>query len=174
MIHGDTLTIDAFWVSDEFFPTEQEHTSRTGQIFHDYYLGDASHLGWMDLVQLRTMIQKNNIKHIILKNLDILGQIAEHTKEIPICNAYLYNGQVISKLPKKVDFSRCHPMYTITKFGGWKFNNNYCSLHHRAQSYMECLLLHTKVETVTCYTNKVKFTVSRLENGCPVLKTEKI
>ena len=174
MIHGNTLTIDAFWVSDEFFPTEQEANSKFGGIFHHYYMGNASHLGWMDLVQLRAIIQQNNISHIILKNLDILGQIAEQTKEIQICNAYLYNGQVIVKLPKKVDFRRCHPLYNITKFGGWQFNDNSCQLPHRAQSYMECLLIHTKIETVTCYTKKVKFTVFRKPNGCPDLKTETI
>ena len=174
MIHGDTLTIDAFGVSDKFFPTEQEDTSRIGQIFHDNYLGPHAHLGWMDLVQLRTIIQKHNIKHIILKNLDVLGEIAEHTKEIKICNSYLYNGQVILKLPKKVDLHRCHPLYNLTKLGGWKFSNNSCTLPHRAQSFMECLLVHTKVETVACYTNKAKFTVYRKSNGCPDLKTEKI
>ena len=174
MIHGDTLTIDAFWTSDEFFPTEQKSTSPVGRIFHDYYLGSASHLGWMDLVQLRTIIQNNNIKHIILENLDVLGQIAEHTKQIQICNAYLYNGQVIIRLPKKVDFNRCHPQYGLVKFGGWKLSDNCYELPHRTESYMRSILLHTKVESVACYTNKVKVTVYRKENGCPYSKTEKI
>lgn len=174
MIHSDTLTIDAFWTSDEFFPTEQKPTAPVGRIFHDYYLGSASHLGWMDLVQLRTIIQNHNIKHIILENLDVLGQIAEHTKQIQICNAYLYDGQVIIRLPKKVDFKRCHPQYSLVKFGGWKFSNNCSELPYRVESYMRSILLHTKVESVACYTDKVKVTVYRKGNGCSYSKTEKI
>ena len=173
MIHGDTLTIDAFGISNHFFPSEEDKSSQIGKIFHDYYSGNASHLGWLDLVQLRTIIKKHAIKHITLTNLDVLGKIAEKTKEIKICNAYLYDGRVIIQLPKKVNLRDCHPIYDV-KFGGWSFTANSCMLPHRAESYMQYLLMHTKVETVSFSTNKVKVTAYRTVKGYPELRIEKI
>ena len=97
-MHGNTLIIDAFWVDNKPFPTAQATNFGDGRAFHDYYCGTARYLGWMDLVLLKDIIKKNHINHIILHNLDVLGQIAEETKEIKVCIAYEYHKIIFHSL----------------------------------------------------------------------------
>ena len=170
----DTLTINAFWAAEKSFPSEQAPTSRTGKIFHEYYSGKEPHLGWMDLVQLRTLIKENHIKHIILKNLDILGKIGYITKEIKVCISYVYDYQVLSYIPQKVNLKKCKPSFRTIVFGGWDLSDTDDEIPSRAEHYMRSLLVYTKVESITYSNSKVKVTAYWQSSNTPVVISEKI
>ena len=119
-MHGNTLILDAFWVSNKKdFPTLLDPSTKEGKVFHDFYEGTARHLGWMDLVLLKSIIKKHNITHIILKNLIALGRIAQRTKVVRVCVSYENHRTIVRTVPEKEDFEHCKPVYTDAVIGGW-------------------------------------------------------
>jgi len=180
-MHGNTLIIDAFWVDDKPFPTALPPNSGDGRAFSDYYCGTARYLGWMDLVLLKDIIEKHRIKHIILQNLDILGQIAEVTKDIKICVAYEYNHYVVNSLvhnkriplsSREIDLIHCKPIYQSVEFGGWELFEDAEEVPSRVQYYIRFLLIHTRVDSITYMNNKIKFTAHFDFLGNVKFKTE--
>lgn len=154
-----TLILDAFWVDNKPFPTMQSPNSNYGHAFYDYYYGDARFLGWMDLCQLKTIIKKHNITNIILQNLDAFGRICDIIGEVKVCVAYTYNKfYILHSIRKTEDLKHCVPIYATIEFGGWDFNES-SELPVRAQMYMQYLLIHTHVNSITTFNEKSKFTV---------------
>lgn len=183
-MHGNTLIIDAFWVDNKPFPTALCPNSGDGRAFADYYCGDARYLGWMDLVLLKDIIKKHHIKHIILQNLDTLGEIAEITKEIKICVAYEYHKIIFKSLdrnkaifltsPSEADLIHCKPIYQTIEFGGWELSENDSEFPSRAKMYIRHLLIHTRVNSITYMNNKIKLTALFDIIGNVVFKTEEV
>ena len=181
-MHGNTLILDAFWVDDKHFPTAQAANYGDGRAFYDYYCGTAHYLGWMDLVLLKDIIKKHHINHIILQNLDILGKIANETKEIKVCVAYEYHklifgsfkkNKLISHYPtSKKEIIHCKPIYESVEFGGWELSENDTEVHSRAQYYIRYLLIHTRVNSITYMNNKIKLTAHFDILGNVIFKTE--
>lgn len=158
-MHGDTLIIDAFGISNKPFPTALSPNIGDGVPFYDYYYGPARYLGWMDLVLLKDIIKKRNISHIILQNLDTLGKIAHVTKYINICVGYNYNNFIVKTAFEEKELQHCQPIYTTVEYGGWDFSEDDSTIPCRALYYMRYLLIHTHVDSITCMTNKIKLTL---------------
>lgn len=160
MVTGTTLILDAFWVDNKYFPTLLCANSNEGQAFYDYYYGEARHLGWMDLCLLKPLIKKHKITHIILQNLEAFGQICDAIGEVKVCIAYNYNKfHVVHSVDKIKELTHCEPIYATVEFGGWDFPED-GKLHFRAQTYIRYLLIHTRVNSITCFTNKFEVTAS--------------
>lgn len=159
-MNGCTLILDAFWVSDKTFPTVLYPGSGDGRIFYDLYTGTARYLGWLDLVLLKDIVKKSNVKHIILQNLDTLGQIAQHTRAVKVCTSYDYEHYVVNSLSKVRKPEHCKPIYRDIVLGGWDFSDEDSELDIRAQSYIKYLLVRTRVNSITCMNSKIKFTAS--------------
>lgn len=172
-MHGNTLIIDAFWVSNKKnFPTILSPNIGDGRAFYDYYSGEARYLGWMDLVLLKDIVKKHSINHIILQNLDTLGKIAQVTINVQVCVHYLYNRFVIRTPVREKKLINCKPIYTTVEFGGWEYSEDDDQIPIRAQSYMRYLLIHTRVDSITTMTNKIKFTAYFDSKGSICYKTE--
>lgn len=162
---GNTLILDAFWVDNKHFPTVQHPNCNDGHVFYDYYTGQARYLGWLDLCLLKAIIKKHNITHIILQNLDTFGKICDAIGEVKVCVAYNYNKfNIVHLVAKHKELTHCEPIYTTIEFGGWEFPEN-GKIPFRAQMYMEYLLIHTRVNSITTFTEKFKFTVSFDKHG---------
>lgn len=167
-MHGNTLILDAFWVDNKSFPTALAPNYGDGRAFHELYYGEARHLGWMDLVLLKDIIKKHHINHIILQNLDTLGQIAEITKEIKVCVAYEYkrfivrsfeyDKHIIHSSPPEAELLQCKPIYQSVEFGGWELSDDSDKVPSRAKLYIRYLLIHTRVDSITYMNNKIKLT----------------
>ena len=168
-MNSGILVIDAFWSSNKPFPTALKENTIDGIAFYNNYHGTARYLGWMDLILLKDFIQQQDIEHIILKNLDTLGKIAKITKNIQICSAYTYNNFVIRSLAPGVKLSNCRPIYKTIQIGGWDSYDN--ELHVRAQHYMQYLLMHTQVQSITNETSKKKFVVRFDDAGKVIFET---
>jgi len=182
-MYGNTLILDAFWVDNKPFPTTQASNFSDGRAFYDYYTGTARYLGWMDLVLLKEIIQKNNIKHIILQNLDTLGKIAEITQEIKICVAYEYNriivrsfdhNKIIRSSSQKKELLHCTPIYESIELGGWELSENDTDIPSRAKLYIRYLLIHSRVNSITYINNKIKLTARFNILGNVIFETESL
>ena len=181
-MHGNTLIIDAFWVDNKPFPTVLSANYGDGRAFYDYYDGPARFLGWMDLVLLKDIIKKHHVNHIILNSLDILGQIAQETKEIKVCVAYEYHKIIFKSLEKNIliphcslsnkALVHCKPIYQSVQFGGWELSENDTDIPSRAQYYMRYLLIHTRVNYITYMNNKIKLTARFDFLGNVIFETE--
>ena len=181
-MHGNTLILDAFWVDNKPFPTAQAANHGDGRAFYDYYCGTAWYLGWMDLVLLKDLIKKNHINHIILNNLDVLGQIAEETREIKVCVAYEYHKIIFKSFEQNKliphhslsgkELVHCKPIYQTIEFGGWELSENDTEVPSRAQYYMRYLLVHTRVDSITYMNNKIKLTARFDFLGNVIFETE--
>lgn len=172
---GNTLILDAFWVDNKPFPTEERlpNSNDIARAFYDYYSGNARHLGWMDLVQLREIIKKHNINHIVLQNLGTLGKISNIAGEVKVCVAYNYKlSSVVSSVSKSKDLVHCEPIYESVELGGWDFSEDADKIPFRAQHYIQYLLVRTRVDSITCMTNKVKFTAYFDDQGRVKFETE--
>ena len=174
-MHNSTLVIDAFWVANHTFPTEQFPDSNVGKLFHKYYAGPKQHLGWMDLLLLKKIIKERHISHIILKNLSALGKIAEATHCVQICTTYEYkNIFIIPSIQKDTNLKKCKPLYKTIIFGGWNLSEDDSNIPERAQRYIKYLLVETNVESITCQTNKIKMTAHFDSDRHVVFDTELI
>lgn len=175
MSKNNNLILDAFWVDSKPFPTVEPRDTKVGQILYSEYTGTARYLGWMDLIQLKALIQRGNISHIILRNLDLLGKMAQANGSVQVCTSYkMKNIYVINKMPNKKDFKYCQPFYNMVQCGGWNFSLDDPDIHPRAKWYMRYLLLQTNVTSITYSTNKVRVTASRDDKGCPQVTTEQL
>ena len=181
-MHSSTLILDAFWVDNKPFPTAQATNYGDGRAFHDYYCGTARYLGWMDLILLKDIIKRHHISNIILKNLDVLGQIAEETKEIKVCVAYEYHKFIFGTLEQNKLISNhsvsdkelihCKPIYQSVEFGGWNLSEDDEEVPSRAKYYMRYLLIHTRVNSITYMNNKIKLTARFDILGNVIFETE--
>lgn len=77
--------------------------------------GRPRRVGWLDGVLLRYAVQMNGLKELVLTKLDILSGL----KEIKICSAYRYRGEVVYELPfGPADLSPFEPVYE--ELPGWE------------------------------------------------------
>lgn len=181
-MYGSTLILDAFWVDNKPFPTAQATNFGDGRAFHDYYCGTARYLGWMDLVLLKDIIKRNHISNIILKNLDVLGQIAENTREIKVCVAYEYHNSIFKSFEQNKltpyhsisgkELIHCKPIYQSVEFGGWELSEDDVEVPSRAKYYIRYLLIHTRVNSITYMNNKIKLTARFDILGNVIFETE--
>ena len=176
MNQGNVLILDSFWVDNKSYPTEVEPDSKVGQILYSEYTGTARQLGWMDLIQLKSLIKKRNISHILLKNLDILGRMAEAEGSVKVCYLYLENNhRFLHEVPdKKRNLKRCEPIYRMVGIGGWNFSPDDSDIPFRAEFYMEYLLTQTHVESIVYTTNKVRLTAFFAEHGKVQIEEEQL
>ena len=171
-MHGSTLILNAFWIDNKPFPTAQSANSNLGRVFYDFYEGPAWHVGWMDLVLLKSLIKKHNVNHIILQDLGTLGAIAQVTREVKVCVAYEHKSFIINSLSPDKDLIHCKPIYETIEFGGWEFSDDAYTVPSRAQRYIRYLLIKTRVNYITCMNNKIKFTAHFDILGNVVFETE--
>lgn len=166
MNFGNTLILDAFWVSTRPFPTALSANLEEGRPFYDYYTENARFIGWMDLCLLKPLIKKHHITHIILKNLNTLGKISNILGTTKVCIAYEFNKVfIIHSVPKEKDLTNCKPIYQNAIIGGWDFEDDATEIPARAQQYMRFLLTHTRVNSITTMTTKIKLTAYFDESG---------
>jgi len=159
MNFGNTLILDAFWVSSKPFPTTLMANSQEGRPFYDYYTEGARFVGWMDFCLLKQIIQKHHITHIILRNLNTLRKISSILGKTKVCIAYEYKKFfIIHSISKKKELVHCKPIYQDVIIGGWDFEDDATEIPSRAQQYMRFLLIHSRVNSITCMTNKIKLT----------------
>lgn len=174
MNDSNTLIIDAFWADTKHFPSEEPSDSPVGQVLHQGYHGDFTHLGWMDLIQLKERIKSENISEIIIKNLDLLGRAATVEGCVKVCNCYVYkNSLILRSVPKDGNFKNYHPLYDTVLVGGWCLSENDDEIPIRAKVYLQHLAFKTKVN-VTYSNAKVKVTAYFDGTNYPKLRCEKI
>ena len=172
-MEGQTVIQDAFWVDNKSFPTEQSPNSIYGRVFSDYYYGDSRHIGWMDISLLKSKIKELNVSHIILRNLDTLGKIADITGQVLVCVNYTHKKNGTSPFAqKKSNLKNCEPVYATAVWGGWEFSDEDSEIPEQAIEYMKFLLVHTRVDSITCQTNKVKVTVHFASLGRIAIETK--
>ena len=174
---GSTLNLSAVKESDKPFPTAQYKQTPDGKIFYKHYSGNARYIGWIDLVELRNKIQKQQIRHIILHNLDSLGKIANEVGILRICTAYQYGNFITNRLilkGKHIDTSHCKPVYRETIIGGWNFSKEDVELPFCAVDFMHHLLIYTKIDSISAFSAKYKYTVSFTEDRTTVTKKAKL
>lgn len=157
---SNVFILDAFWVDKSPFPSVIDRSSKVGQILYSEYSGTARYLGWMDMIQLKELVYKNHISHIILKNLDILGRMAQVNGHVDVCSFYMKKRFIICKAPNKKDLKGCKPLYRTVEYGGWDFSLDDPDIPERAKYYMQFLLLNTGVSSIIYSTHKVRVTVS--------------
>lgn len=174
MSSNNVLILDAFWVDRKPFPSVESPDTKVGQVLYSGYPGTARYLGWMDLVQLKDLIRKRNISHIILRNLDLLGKMAQANGYVKICTSYIKRPYLIHQMPNKRIFKHCEPYYNMVGVGGWDFSLDDPDIPARAKWYMKYLLLQTNVTSITYSTNKVRVTVFKDEKSLPRVVTEQL
>lgn len=156
----NTLILDAFWVDSKPFPSVIDRSSKVGQILYSEYSEPTRYLGWMDLIQLKELVHKSHISHIILKNLDILGKMAQAEGRVKICCNYITRHHfLINKLPSQEELKYCTPFYMDNFIGGWDLTLDDDYIPYRAKTYMTYILVKTGIKSITYSTNKVKFSV---------------
>ena len=112
----------------------------------------------MDLCQLKECIKKHHITNIILQNLDTFGKICNAIGKVKVCVGYNYNKfHIVHSISNKKELTHCQPIYTTIEFGGWEFPEN-GEIPCRAKTYMEYLLKHTGVNSITAFTEHVILT----------------
>jgi adenylosuccinate synthase len=172
-----TLELSAIRESDKPFPTAQSAQTPDGKIFHKYYTGKARYIGWIDLVNIKNTIKKQQIRHIVLYNLDSLGKIANEVGILRICTAYQYGKFITNRLilkGKPIDLFHCKPVYRETIIGGWNFSKEDDELPFCAMDFMHHLLIYTKIDSISAFSAKYKYTVSFAEDGTTVTKKEAV
>ncbi len=76
--------------------------------------GRPRRCGWLDLVQLKYAIMINGVTELCMMKADVLG-IFDH---IMICEAYEFNGEIITEFPYDVSDLEIKPI--LTQMEGWK------------------------------------------------------
>lgn len=166
----NTLILPAFWVDDKHFPTEVPIETTLGQVFLEGYDGPANHLGWMDFVQLNSLIKKNNITSLIIQNLDVIGRAGFVYGSVIVCNSYKYKQNIIKDIPEN-NLTSCKPLYSTVSFGGWDFEEDTVEeLPASAMNYLRYILVATKVKEVTYSCEHVSITAFFNERGLPKFK----
>jgi adenylosuccinate synthase len=86
-------------VGEGAFPTEQEnetgHTIRERAGEYGTTTGRPRRIGWLDAVGLRYAAQVNGLDWLAITVLDVLNDLGE----LRICNAYRYQGEVLTDFP---------------------------------------------------------------------------
>ena len=169
-VNNETLVLPAFWVDDDHFPTETPIETSLGQVFYEGYDGSASHFGWMDLVLLNSLIKKNNVKKLIIQNLDVIGRAGLVYGNVIACTTYKYKQSMTRIVPEN-DLVSCKPVYSIVSVGGWDFDEDTTEeLPLAAKNYLRYILMATKVHEVSYTCEHVSVTAFIDERGLPHFK----
>ncbi len=128
------------------FPTELENEmgNYLREKGHEYGVttGRPRRCGWFDIPLIRHASRVNGLTEIALTKLDVLTGL----KEIKICTAYKYRGEVITEFPGQLEMlSEIQPLYEV--FPGWDEDitstRNFDDLPERAREYVQ------KIEELT-------------------------
>jgi adenylosuccinate synthase len=126
-------------VGDGPFPTElfDEQGDRIREIAHEYGVVTKRprRIGWLDTVVLRHAARISGFTHLSLNCLDVLSGF----KQIPVCVAYKYKGEIIEHYPANLDMlDQCEPVYE--NMPGWDEDITNCrtfdELPANAQNYL--------------------------------------
>ena len=100
------------------FPTELN--DELGQFLRDQgneygsTTGRPRRTGWLDLPALKYAVEVNGVTKLMMMKADVLSGL----KELKICTAYKYRGEVIKHLPYSLDQELLEPVYI--KMDSWK------------------------------------------------------
>ena len=124
------------------FPTELrddvgEQIRKRGNEF-GAVTGRPRRCGWFDAPLLRYSALVNGFDSVVVTKLDVLDEL----DEIPVCTAYLVNGDLIGDMPPSSDdLASVQPVYEYVP--GWKANtfgvSDYGQLPPRARDYIDFL-----------------------------------
>lgn len=99
------------------FPTElfDEVGETMGRVGNEFgaTTGRSRRCGWLDLVALRYACQVNGVTKLIMMKGDVLSGF----KDLKVCTAYNYKGEIIHHLPYNIEAENVTPIYT--DFKGW-------------------------------------------------------
>jgi adenylosuccinate synthase len=101
------------------FPTEcldevGDHLVECGVEFGST-TGRRRRCGWLDTVIVRNAVRLNGLTGLVITKLDVLGEL----DEVKICNAYTYQGEVLSEFPTDLKvLAACQPVYETLP--GWR------------------------------------------------------
>ena len=100
------------------FPTELfdkvgEKMAKVGREF-GAVTGRGRRCGWLDLVALKYTCEINGVTQLMMMKSDVLSGF----KNLKICTAYNYKGEVIKHLPYNIEEENVSPIYTTFKC--WK------------------------------------------------------
>ena len=100
------------------FPTELfdkvgEKMAKVGREF-GAVTGRERRCGWLDLVALKYTCEINGVTQLMMMKSDVLSGF----KNLKICTAYNYKGEVIKHLPYNIEEENVSPIYTTFKC--WK------------------------------------------------------
>ena len=100
------------------FPTELN--DELGQFLRDQgneygsTTGRPRRTGWLDLPALKYAVEVNGVTKLMMMKADVLSGL----KELKICTAYKYRGEIIKHLPYSLDQKLLEPVYI--KMDSWK------------------------------------------------------
>ena len=100
------------------FPTELN--DELGQFLRDQgneygsTTGRPRRTGWLDLPALKYAVEVNGVTKLMMMKADVLSGL----KELKVCTAYKYRGEVIKHLPYSLDQELLEPVYI--KMDSWK------------------------------------------------------
>ena len=100
------------------FPTELN--DELGQFLRDQgneygsTTGRPRRTGWLDLPALKYAVEVNGATKLMMMKADVLSGL----KELKVCTAYKYRGEVIKHLPYSLDQELLEPVYI--KMDSWK------------------------------------------------------
>jgi adenylosuccinate synthase len=119
----------------QFPPGFEEKMRRKGNEYGTT-TGRPRRCGWLDAVVLRYAVRINGARSLAITKLDVLTEL----KEINICTAYKYEGEIIREFPSLLKIVKeCEPVYE--KMDGWNENistiRNYDKLPRAAKNYLE-------------------------------------
>ena len=76
--------------------------------------GRERRCGWLDLVALKYTCEVNGVTQLMMMKSDVLSGF----KNLKVCTAYNYKGEVIKHLPYNIEEENVTPIYTTFKC--WK------------------------------------------------------
>lgn len=98
----------------ELFDDVGDYLAKTGQEFGSN-TKRPRRCGWLDLVALKRAVIVNSVSKLCVTKLDVLDQL----KEIKLCTAYSYNGDLLNHYPTDNEIlEKCQPIYK--SFVGWQ------------------------------------------------------
>lgn len=106
--------------------------------------GRPRRVGWLDLANLRRVININGTDKLAITKLDVLDEL----DEIPVCESYEVDGAKVSDVPSNhPDFCKAKPVYS--KIKGWKQStagmNKIDRLPKNARAYLDYISEKTGV-----------------------------
>ena len=123
----------------ELFGEEAEELRKRGGDRGEYgaKTGRPRRVGWFDCVATRYGCQMQGATEVALTNMDVLGYL----DEIPVCIAYMCDGERIDRFPVTPKLERCTPVYVTLP--GWKCDTrgirSFADMPENARRYVEFL-----------------------------------